>query len=157
MTVGTAYVLEHPLVGAGLGMNSLALNEKIGPTWHDVHNVYLQYGMDLGFPGLFFFLMIMIGSFRSTAFVCRRSAGVPALAPLFALSEGLQGSLWAFVVGAIFAPVAYNFYFYYLAGLAIGMRQAIGSAGVDVQEPRNPGIRGDHRFKRPSLQRSIPG
>jgi probable O-glycosylation ligase (exosortase A-associated) len=152
MKVGTTYLLEHPLVGAGMGMNSLALNEVVGPSWHDVHNVYLQYGMDLGVPGLFFFLMIVVGSFQSTIVVCRRSAGAASLATLFHLSEGLQGSLCAFVVGAIFSPVAYNFYFYYLAGLAIGIRQAIGSADVEAEEPRSSGIRGEQRPTRPFLQ-----
>src|SRR5439155_17091139 len=46
------FVLTHPVVGAGIGADVLALNEQIGPTWSVVHNVYLQYGVDLGLPGL---------------------------------------------------------------------------------------------------------
>jgi probable O-glycosylation ligase (exosortase A-associated) len=135
MTAGTTFVLKHPLVGAGMGMNGLVMND-LGdrPTWHEVHNVYLQYGIDLGVPGLLLFLIIMSGAFRSTIIVCRRSARVPALATLFHVSEGLQGSLFAFAVGGIFSPVAYNFYFYYLAGIATGMRQAIGAADIEVED-----------------------
>ena len=40
--------------------------------------------------------------------------------------------LCAFVVGAFFAPVAYNFYFYYIAGLAVGARQALQAFGDPV-------------------------
>ncbi len=129
MTAGARFVLEHPVLGAGIGMNSLALNDLVGPTWRSVHNVYLEYGMDLGVPGLVLYLMLTVSAFRSTSLVCRRTAGVPALSPLFHLSEALQGSLCAFVVGGFFAPVAYNFYFYYIAGLAVGARQALQGLG----------------------------
>jgi len=152
MTAGTDYVIQHPLVGAGIGMNSLVMNDLVAQTWHEVHNVYLQYGVDLGVPGLLLFLMIMAGSFRSTIVVCRRSAGLPELGALFHLSEGLQGSLVAFAVGGFFSPVAYNFYFYYLAGIATGMRQAIGSVGAEAEEPMSPDIRGEQRLTRSSFQ-----
>ena len=154
MRAGTTYIVEHPLVGGGIGMNILVLNELVSPTWHEVHNVYLQYGVDLGLPGLFLFLAVIAASFRSTAFVCRRSDGVPRLGTLFHLSEGLQGSLCAFVVGGFFAPVAYNFYFYYLAGLATGVRQALEVTGVEVEEPASSGERAPQRLTRPSLRRS---
>jgi probable O-glycosylation ligase (exosortase A-associated) len=132
MKAGAGYIMEHPVVGSGIGMNGLALNELTGPTWHNVHNVYLEYGMDLGLPGLVLYLVLTVSAFRSTRLVCRRTAGVPGLQPLFHLSEGLQGSLCAFVVGAFFAPVAYNFYFYYIAALTIGARQALQAAGGAV-------------------------
>lgn len=133
MKAGAGYIMEHPVVGSGIGMNGLALNDLIGASWHNVHNVYLEYGMDLGLPGLFLYLVLTVSAFRSTILVCRRTAGVPGLQTLFHLSEGLQGSLCAFVVGAFFAPVAYNFYFYYIAGLTIGARQALQAAGGAVE------------------------
>jgi probable O-glycosylation ligase (exosortase A-associated) len=154
MRAGTAYIVEHPLVGGGIGMNILVLNDLVSVKWHEVHNVYLQYGVDLGLPGLLLFLTVMAASFRSTAFVCRRSDGVPRLGTLFHLSEGLQGSLCAFVVGGFFSPVAYNFYFYYLAGLATGMRQALEVNGVEVEDPASSGERAPQRLTRSSLQRS---
>jgi probable O-glycosylation ligase (exosortase A-associated) len=129
MIAGVGFVLEHPVTGAGIGMNLLALNDLLGPTWRSVHNVYLEYAMDLGFPGLVLYLMLTVSAFRSTILVCRRTADVPGLRPLFHLSEALQGSLCAFVVGGFFAPVAYNFYFYYIAGLAVGARQALQRLG----------------------------
>jgi probable O-glycosylation ligase (exosortase A-associated) len=154
MRAGTAYIVEHPLVGGGIGMNILVLNELVSATWHEVHNVYLQYGVDLGLPGLFLFLTIMSASFRSTAFVCRRTDGVPRFGTLFHLSEGLQGSLCAFVVGGFFSPVAYNFYFYYLAGLATGLRHALEVTDVEVEDSESSDERAPHRLTRPSLRPS---
>jgi probable O-glycosylation ligase (exosortase A-associated) len=129
MIAGAGYVLEHPIIGDGIGMNALALNE-LGdlPTWHNIHCAFLEIGMDLGLPGLFLYLLLMTGAFRSTSLVCRRTASVPSLRGLFHLSEGVQGSLWAFVVGGFFSPVAYHFYFYYFAALAVGARQALEAA-----------------------------
>ena len=135
-------------------MNILVLNELVSATWHEVHNVYLQYGVDLGLPGLFLFLTIMSASFRSTAFVCRRTDGVLRFGTLFHLSEGLQGSLCAFVVGGFFSPVAYNFYFYYLAGLATGLRHALEVTDVEVEDSESSDERAPHRLTRPSLRPS---
>ena len=115
-------VLAHPIVGAGVGMNTLAMNEARGVAWRAVHNVYLEYAVDLGLPGLILFLLLLAGCMKSAAFVQRRSAGLPALRDLFYLAEGIQVSLVAFAVAGAFHPVSYHFYFYYVAGLAVAAK-----------------------------------
>jgi O-antigen ligase len=115
-------VSRSPIIGAGAGMNILALNEARGAIWKKVHNVYLEYAVDLGLPGLLLFLAILGGCFRSTALVMRRTADRPAWRDLFLLAEGIQVSLAVFAVAALFHPVAYHFYFYYMAGLALAAR-----------------------------------
>jgi len=46
-------------------MNILAINETgLSPAWMNIHNVYLQYATDLGFPGLILFLLIFLGASR---------------------------------------------------------------------------------------------
>jgi hypothetical protein len=127
---GTVAAVEnlavHPLLGAGLGMDILALNERVGPTWRAVHNTYLEYGVDLGVPGLVLFLLLLFACWRS-ARAARRLAGLD-LAPL---AEGIEISLVGFAVAAIFHPAAYQFYFYYIAGLAVAVRTiAAREAGV---------------------------
>jgi probable O-glycosylation ligase (exosortase A-associated) len=117
------FVLANPIVGAGVGMNVLALVKERGDNrWTAVHNVYLEYAMELGLPGLALFLLLLAGSFRSVQFVRRRSMEVPALRRLFHLAEGIQVSLVAFTVAALFHPVAYHLYFYYFAALALAVR-----------------------------------
>jgi O-antigen ligase len=116
------YVAHHPIVGAGVGMNVLALNEVRGPTWTVIHNVYLQYAVDLGLPGLILFLLLLTGCLKGLNGVRRRTADVPAMEELFYLAEGLRISLIAFAVAAIFHPVGYHFYFYYIAGLALAAK-----------------------------------
>jgi len=116
------YVLAHPIIGAGVGMTTLALNEAHGAVWRVVHNVYLEYAVDLGVPGLILFLLLFIGCLKSAAFVQRRSASVPALRDLYFLAEGIQVSLVAFAVAGQFHPAGYHFYFYYIAGLAVAAK-----------------------------------
>jgi probable O-glycosylation ligase (exosortase A-associated) len=118
------HAFTNPVVGAGLGMNVLALNEVRGATWTSVHNVYLEYAMDLGLPGLALFLLLLTGCVKNTMLVQERSAGIPARRDLFSFAEGLQISLIAFAVAGLFHPVAYHFYFYYIAGLAVAIKAA---------------------------------
>jgi probable O-glycosylation ligase (exosortase A-associated) len=116
------HAFANPVIGAGLGMNVLALNEVRGATWTSVHNVYLEYATDLGLPGLVLFLLLLAGCVRNTVFVQEQSAGIPARRELFSFAEGLQISLIAFAVAGLFHPVAYHFYFYYIAGLAVAIK-----------------------------------
>ena len=122
---GTVAAIEHavenPLLGAGLGMNILVLNESVGATWRSVHNIYLEFAVDLGLPGLAIFLLVLHACWRS-ARAARKSAD-PEVAQL---SEGIEISLIAFSVAAFFHPAAYTFYFYVIAGLAVAARSVGG-------------------------------
>ena len=118
------YIAGHPVIGAGIGMDMLALNELRGPRWVKVHDVYLEYGLELGLPGLLLFLGLMAWCVRAVGQVRRGrpQSGVPP--DLRWLAEGLAISLATFAVSAVFYPIAYEFYFYYLAGLAVAIASA---------------------------------
>jgi putative inorganic carbon (HCO3(-)) transporter len=120
--VAVDLIVNNPVIGAGAGMNIFAMNEARGETSLEIHNVYLQYGVDLGLPGLFLFLLLMVTCIRSAQAVCKRAAYLPDPEGLFYLAEAIKVSLLAFAVEAAFHPVAYNFYFYYIAGLAVALR-----------------------------------
>jgi O-antigen ligase len=114
-------VLANPIVGAGPGMSTLALNEVRGPAWVPVHNVYLEYATDLGIPGLLLFLCVLVACVRGVQRVLRESAGIPAARELHSMAVGVQLTLVAFMVAGLFHPVAYHFHFYYAAGLAAAL------------------------------------
>lgn len=122
MLVAIGFVLRNPIVGSGIGQNVLALNEARGAFWKVMHNVYLEYAVELGVPGLVLFLMLLIGCIKSAMSVQRQTDQIPAFRELFYLAEGIQISLLAFTVAAPFYPVGYQFYFYYMAGLALAVR-----------------------------------
>jgi putative inorganic carbon (HCO3(-)) transporter len=122
------FVMAHPIVGAGIGMDVVALNEVRGPSWHQVHNVYFEMAVDLGLPGLVLFLLLFYGVFKAAVSSQRRLADVPALRDLFHFNEALTVSLIVFAVSGFFYPVAYHFYFYYIAGLALAARSITDDA-----------------------------
>jgi probable O-glycosylation ligase (exosortase A-associated) len=116
-----SYVLSHPVMGAGLGMNILALNELRGARWLKVHNAYLEYAMDLGWIGLGLFLMLLASCIRTAARVRAQCAERPALRELCVLAEAIRITLVAFAVAACFHPVAYHFFFFYFGALAVAV------------------------------------
>ena len=129
MVDATQIIVAHPVIGAGAGMDVLALNEVRGDAWRHVHNIYLEYAVDLGLPGLMLFLALYFTVLRSVRRVRRIVAGKLGGETLYRLSEGIWVALIAFGVSAFFQPVAYEFYFYYIAGLAV----AAGAIAAPLQ------------------------
>jgi probable O-glycosylation ligase (exosortase A-associated) len=116
-------VSRNPIIGVGLGQDMIALNQARGlSTWRSVHNVYLQYAVDLGVPGFLLFAWLHLLCFRSAWAVERRARKDPAVAELAPLATGIQVSLIAFLVAAMFHPIAYQFYFFSIAGLAVALK-----------------------------------
>ena len=118
----TEIVVRNPLTGVGLGQNVLALNQQRGATWRYVHNVYLEYAVDLGLPGLLLFLWLFVALFRTAGRVRRRAVTDIALRDAGIVAGGVQAALVAFAVAAFFHPIAYQFYFFCIAGLALAVR-----------------------------------
>lgn len=116
------YAVQNPVIGAGVGMNALALNEMRGPAWKEIHNVYLQYAVDLGIPGLALFILLLRACIKDVGYVQHRCTRTRTAAELLHLAEGIRFSLIAFAVAAFFHPAGYQFYFYYIAGLAVAAK-----------------------------------
>jgi len=110
-------MLEYPLFGVGIGQNVLALNEVGAPRWSLVHNVYLQIAVDLGIPALLVYVLLFYRAFRSVR-EARRAWSTRGV-DLYYLAQGLEISMLGFAVAAMFYPIAYHFFFYYLLGLAM--------------------------------------
>jgi putative inorganic carbon (HCO3(-)) transporter len=122
MIAAARFVARNPIVGAGIGLDILALNEERGAKWVEVHDTYLEYAVELGLPGLALFLVLLIASIRSARFAQRTAGDEAAGRALFHLAEGIETSLLGFVVAAVFSPGGYQFAFYYFAGLAVAAR-----------------------------------
>jgi O-antigen ligase len=123
VVMSAGIVSHNPIVGAGIGNDMLALNKYRGKaTYRSVHNAYLQYAVDLGLPGLLLFAWLHLTCFRSTRDLERRAKDDEAVRPLGPLAAGVQVSLAAFFVAAMFHPIAYQFYFFTIAGLAVALK-----------------------------------
>src|SRR5262245_35316422 len=136
--VATTIVARNPVLGVGLGQDILALNQARGLTWRSVHNAYLQCAVDLGLPGLLLFLWLLGSSFNSARRAERDADCHPARRDVSVFAAAVQVALVAFVVGACFHPIAYQFYFFCVAGLAVALKHISratpsGSAGLQVR------------------------
>lgn len=130
LVAAASLFLENPIVGAGAGMDILALNEVRGSRWVSVHNAYLEYAVDLGLPGLCLFVLLLwvcLRAARSAQRCCPQGEQGQAL---FALAEGIEVSLVVFAFAALFHPVAYQFYFFYVAGLAMAAQAVCEERGA---------------------------
>lgn len=115
---------EYPLFGVGLGCNILGLVEK-GINWRQSHNVYLQLGCDVGIPGLTVFLLLFLKLIKDMNTASKNRVPSSEAREMRSLARGLRNGLICFAVGAPFSPVAYNFYFYYLGGFALALKNIL--------------------------------
>jgi putative inorganic carbon (hco3(-)) transporter len=129
--VSAGIVAQNPIVGAGIGNDMLALNKYRGrDTYRSVHNAYLQYAVDLGLPGLLLFAWLHIRCFRTARRLERLARHHEALKSIGPLAAGIQVSLVTFFVAAMFHPIAYQFYFFTIGGLAVALTHAARAAAI---------------------------
>lgn len=118
-------ILHNPLIGVGIGQDVLAMREERGGEgWTSVHNAYLQYAVDLGLPGLLLFVWLHVSCFKSARTVELEASRQPNMRELTHLAQGVQIALIAFAVAAFFHPIAYQFYFFSIGGLALALKTA---------------------------------
>ena len=116
-------VASNPIVGVGLGQDILALNQVRGrATWRSVHNAYLEYAVDLGIPGVVLFVWLLVASYGTARRVERFTSRTRPLWDVSVFAAGAQIALVAFAVAAFFHPIAYQFYFFCVAGLAVALK-----------------------------------
>jgi putative inorganic carbon (HCO3(-)) transporter len=121
--VATDVVIANPILGVGLGQDILALNAARGrATWRSVHNAFLEYAVDLGIPGILLFLSLLVASFGTARRVERLTSRQPPLWDVSVFAAAAQIALVGFAVAAFFHPIAYQFYFFCVAGLAVAVR-----------------------------------
>ncbi len=122
--VALGVVARNPILGVGIGQDVLAMNQSRGDEWISVHNAFLEYAVDLGLPGLALFVWLYVTCVRSARAVERRSTRDPSARDLVHLAAGVQIALVGFAVAAFFHPIAYQFYFFSIGGLAVALKHA---------------------------------
>lgn len=93
---------EYPILG--MGPKNF---EVYSGVWLEVHMAYLQIAVEGGIPSLILFLLFFYCGFRNLRKLMRRKDLNPEI-KLF--TGALQSLLVGFVVGALFAPEAYQFF-----------------------------------------------
>jgi O-antigen ligase len=115
-------IVRYPILGVG------ARNFQVySGVWRDVHMTYLQIAVEGGIPSLILYLLFFGGAFGNLRRL-RRRKDLDVQTTLFVGS--LHSSMIGFVVGALFAPEAYQFFPYF----AVAYTSAL-VATVAEQEP----------------------
>jgi len=127
--------IEHyPILG--LGIKNFDTYSLI---WHDVHMAYLQICVEGGIPVLILYLMFFYLGFKNLK-TLRRTKNLDPDIVLFV--GALQSSLVGFVVGALFAPEAYQFFPYFAVAFTATLLQTVREQeqvpGQTVPAPKRP-------------------
>ena len=105
MVIALNGIVHNPILGIG-AHNFPNYSGK----WRDVHMTYLQMGVEGGVPALVFYLLFFSSGFRNLRRI-RKTKELSSEVRLFA--GALHSSLVGFVVGALFAPEAYQYFPYF--------------------------------------------
>lgn len=120
--------------GIGIGNFPIVGVRNLG-----THNAYTQVSSELGILGLAAYLTLMISPFRKLSAIERILFGKSELNWYYYVSIGFQASIVGYMVTSFFAPVAYNWFIYYLIAYAVCFRRIykIGSDESKVSAGRS--------------------
>jgi O-antigen ligase len=140
---GWTVFLENPLTGVGAGQFRNYWHPGLPKKWHEVHNVWLQLGAEIGIFGVLVLAYLVLRAFTAAFWIRRRLAprrrwrgqgkGDPSedgLTPeerffLQTHADAMLAAMVGWFVCALFASVALNWTIYYLLGLCVTARDVI--------------------------------
>jgi O-antigen ligase/polysaccharide polymerase Wzy-like membrane protein len=133
MVIAVHGIAHYPILGIG-AHNFPNYSGK----WRDVHMTYLQMGVEGGIPALIFYLLFFRRGFTNL----RRIRKSKDLSPEVILFTGaLHSSLVGFVVGALFAPEAYQYFPYFsvvYTSVLFALTEAKQQPASTPSQPSNP-------------------
>ena len=129
-------IAHYPIFG--IGVRNFQTYSGI---WHDVHMTYLQVCVEGGIAVLIIYLMFFWRAFKNLK-ILRQTKNLDPDVVLFV--GALQSSLVGFVVGACFAPEAYQFFPYFAVAFTATLLQTVkeqeqgpGTAPPPPQKPHH--------------------
>ncbi|MGB6383718.1 MAG: O-antigen ligase family protein [Terriglobales bacterium] len=142
--------IEHyPLLGVGTRNF-----ETYSLIWHEVHMTYLQIAVEGGIPVLILYLMFFYRDFQNM-FALHRMKNLDPNVRLFA--GALTGSQVGFVVGALFAPEAYQFFPYFAAAFTATLLQTVKEQQKEGGGAAPPPTKKRHHFLEVYADRGTTG
>ena len=137
------YVSTHPLGGSfdAFGINSIvmppdALNPggfiQTGRAWH---SSYFEMLGELGWPGLFMFLLVATWSMISLLRLSRKCRKIPDLVWVADMSDAVQAGMMVFLSAGAFVSVGFQPHFWYFVSMGVCLRAYVWHAErSEVQE-----------------------
>ena len=148
-SVAGAMATRNPILG--IGFNSYnnaydAYDVSAGKYGNDrsVHSSFFGVLAELGYVGLFLYVLILLSAFRACAYVRRVASRNGALVDLGKGAVAIQTSLVAFVVGGSFVSFQYNEILWHVIGLSMVLRrlaaqqEQVLATQLMIKEPPSP-------------------
>jgi len=129
LTRSIEYTLESPIFGLGLGNFEVANGNDLGVpgAWIGTHNTFTEISSEAGVPALLLFVGLLFTALRNIKKMNKVSVNNPEAWEVNLLARATQVSLLSFAFGAFFAHLAYEYYFFYLVGIGVGIQQTTGA------------------------------
>lgn len=123
------YTLEYPMFGLGLGNFQVVNGNDLGvpDAWIGTHNTFTEISSEAGIPALLLFVALLVTALRNIRKMSKISATNPEGGEVNLLARATQVSLLSFAFGAFFAHLGYEYYFFYLVGIGVGIQQITGT------------------------------
>jgi hypothetical protein len=123
------FAVTHPVFGTGPGTfpDALWLDDMANGTHTaalGTHNTYAQLAAEDGFPVLFLYLGVLIGSIKLNYRIMKRTAGFASAEQVYTMAGCLLGSLVAYAIATAFDHVAYSPTLPLLSGLSVSLYMA---------------------------------
>jgi hypothetical protein len=137
LTRSLEYTLDYPMFGLGLGNFVIANGTDIGlpNAWVGTHNTFTEVSSEAGVPALLLFVGLLVTALRNIKKMAKISANNPEGRELNLFARATQVSLLSFAFGAFFAHLAYEYYFFYLVGIGVGIQQIAGTMQATSSAP----------------------
>ncbi len=89
----------------------------------ETHNAYTQVSSELGWLAIVVYIILLISPLRKLGAIERRMFAREDFSWIYYLSIGVQASMVGYLISSFFAPVAYNWFIYYIIAFAICLRR----------------------------------
>jgi hypothetical protein len=108
------------MFGVGLdNFNILSIHDQAN------HNAFLQVFNEVGFPALIFYILLISSVFKITGLISKHYQKGREYRQVWLTAITIQTSLVAYIVGSVFASVAFLWYVYYPAAFAVCLQQLL--------------------------------
>lgn len=118
------YTFDHPVFGVGVGVFYAVHGTVVGKSsaWMTTHNTFTQLSSEAGIPALLLFVWLCLALVRKMRGISRAYFRDPKYSDLRLLARATLVSVWSFIFAGCFANLAYDYYFYYVAGIAVALQ-----------------------------------
>ena len=130
---------QYPLLGIGFNNWLPYYRTYYNPKAELPHNLFVECLVELGYPALFVFLLMVGGNFWLNS-QTRRLTGKHARAPdrlAHYMTFGLDGALIGYLTSGFFVTVFYYPYFWVNLGFSMALSRYVAQRGVGVPARRS--------------------